>query len=399
MSVPSSVRLLGRFTPSFLGLGLGLGLGLVACSTPKDVSVAVGEITASASAAATALETIPEGEDAAIKHIAETIAAQVKREFEASQEAPPVARRDAHAKHHGCVKAQFDVSADVPADLRAGVFQPSKHYDAWIRFSNGNGKVKDDHDGDARGMAVKLVGVAGEKILDGADRNATTQDFLMINHPNFFVRNAADYVVFNDVVARDGDPRGFFFPGINPFAWRVQEGLIANAIQSEKVSNPLEARYFTMAPYLLGASAVKVSARPCTATAVSDVSSASKDYLREAMASTLAQKSACFELLVQTQRSASSMPVEDPTVEWSERESPFRKVGTLTIPKQSFDSAAQMTYCENLSFSPWHSLPDHRPLGGINRVRRTVYETIARVRHELNGAAKSEPTDLQVPGQ
>jgi hypothetical protein len=37
-------------------------------------------------------------------------------------------------------------------------------------------------------------------------------------------------------------------------------------------------------------------------------------------------------------------------------------------------------------------LPEHRPLGGINRARRAIYEGITRRRHELNGQPMHEPT-------
>ena len=40
---------------------------------------------------------------------------------------------------------------------------------------------------------------------------------------------------------------------------------------------------------------------------------------------------------------------------------------------------------ENMSFNPWHALPDHEPLGAINQMRRTVYPAIVTLRHELNG--------------
>ena len=85
------------------------------------------------------------------------------------------------------------------------------------------------------------------------------------------------------------------------------------------------------------------------------------------------------------------MKVEDSKTEWKESEAPFIKVATITIPKQTFDSEAQMAFCENLSFTPWHSLPEHRPLGGVNRVRRTVYESISKRRHDLNQAPRKEP--------
>jgi len=109
------------------------------------------------------------------------------------------------------------------------------------------------------------------------------------------------------------------------------------------------------------------------------------------MAATLTADDACFEFLVQT-RQSSSMKVEDSKTEWKESEAPFIKVATITIPRQTFDSAAQMAFCDNLSFTPWHALPQHRPLGGVNRVRRTVYERISNRRHELNHVPREEPT-------
>jgi hypothetical protein len=90
------------------------------------------------------------------------------------------------------------------------------------------------------------------------------------------------------------------------------------------------------------------------------------------------------------------MPVEDPTIEWSETDAPFVPVARITIPRQAFDSPEQMLFCENLSFTPWHCVDAHRPLGGLNRLRRSVYETISRVRHELNHAARKEPVDFTI---
>jgi hypothetical protein len=79
-------------------------------------------------------------------------------------------------------------------------------------------------------------------------------------------------------------------------------------------------------------------------------------------------------------------------IEWDESDSPFHKVATVTIPKQAFDLPAQDAFCENLSFSPWHARTDQRPLGVVNRVRKVVYDTVSRVRHELNGVQRREPT-------
>jgi hypothetical protein len=101
--------------------------------------------------------------------------------------------------------------------------------------------------------------------------------------------------------------------------------------------------------------------------------------------------------MVQRQgKDPASMPVEDATVTWDETASPFIPIAKLTIPSQSFDSPAQKTFCENLSFTPWHATTPHRPLGRINRTRRVVYEATSKARHDLNGVQRVEPTDLTV---
>ncbi len=71
--------------------------------------------------------------------------------------------------------------------------------------------------------------------------------------------------------------------------------------------------------------------------------------------------------------------------------SPFIKVATILIPVQTFESAEQLKVCENLSFTPWHTLEDLRPLGGINRARKKAYEVLSKRRREANGALVVEP--------
>ena len=116
------------------------------------------------------------------------------------------------------------------------------------------------------------------------------------------------------------------------------------------------------------------------------------NFLREVMAGLLDQRDACFDFMVQPQIDPITMPVEDAAVEWSEQASPFVKVATIHIPSQQFRSAAQDAFCENLSINPWHALPEHRPLGGINRIRRAVYENISAYRHARNDAPRIEPS-------
>ena len=328
-------------------------------------------------AGANNIEDVPANEDVATQQIEQMIEENVRAEARNG-----LARRGAHAKAHGCVQAEFRILDKLPEEVRVGIFSEARIYPAWIRYSNAFGKVQDDLVDDGRGMAIKLMGI--ERSDSG------TQDFIMINHPVFFVRNAADYVEFQKALSEDS-PFKFFFPGLNPFHFRLHEFRIANAIRSTKVANPLDSQYWSTTPYRFGDTEMKFSARPC-GSASPFAETASPDFLRDNMQKHLAQSEACFDFLVQLRKFPTEMPIEDATIEWSEKDSPFIPVARITIPAQAFTSSEQLEFCENLSFTPWHAIPEHRPLGGINRVRKTVYNTISRIRHELNGEERREPT-------
>jgi hypothetical protein len=75
------------------------------------------------------------------------------------------------------------------------------------------------------------------------------------------------------------------------------------------------------------------------------------------------------------------LAIEDATAVWDETATPFRSVARVTIPVQEPDTGASRTNCEELFFTPWHSLSDHRPLGGINRLRNEVYFASSMHRH------------------
>ncbi|MEM7179766.1 MAG: catalase family protein [Spirochaetota bacterium] len=296
-------------------------------------------------------------------------------------------RRDAHPKHHGCVLGSFRVNKDVPEEFKHGIFQNEKSYSTWIRISNGSIKPKEDSKGDIRGFALKLTGVEGEKILSD-EKN--TQDFLLINHPVLPVGSPKEYYQLFEAAFR-GSPASYIF-GWNPFSWKLNALSIVRKIRSKKISNMLDIRYWSTTPYRLGKYAVKYSVKPCHTPSKAIANTTKPNYLREVMVAHLQEKEACFDFMVQKQVHPTEMPVEDPAVVWDEEKSPFVKLAQIHIKQQKFDSKEQMDFCENLSFSPWHSKPEHKPLGGINRVRKVVYEKVSQFRHERNAVERKEPT-------
>jgi catalase len=293
------------------------------------------------------------------------------------------AARGAHAKGHACVKAYFEVSDSIDADLRHGVFQtPGKVYKSWIRFSNGSSNLakSDDAKKDSRGMALKLINI-NEAGLGLAEGGTNTQEFLMHNNPVFFSANVEDY---NQLVESENKILSFF-SGKNPFKWRLRElGHVFDTLAPPPYS-PLWDNYFSNTAYKLGPHNIKFSAQSCSPspdTASQDQSA--PDFLRETMAGELMKAEACFNFMVQIQDADKYMPIEDPSIEWRESESPYITIATIKIPAQSFDTDEQQQFCEDLSFSPWHTLAAHRPIGQLNRIRKQVYEASSRYRHETN---------------
>jgi hypothetical protein len=297
-------------------------------------------------------------------------------------------RRDAHTKAHGCVKAELTVPTQVPERAKVGLFREASSHQTWIRFSNAFSSIESDGKIDVRGMAIKVMGVEGEKLLE-SEKSEKTQDFLLINTKVFFSPNTAEYVKFTREYVKNESTLGYV---LWPTRWR-QAGILYRSGRTP-ISNPLTSQFWSSVPYKLGDAAVKYSAKPCGGV-VAGKAESSPDFLREAMAATLRTGEGCFDFMVQFQTDALKMPVEDPSVEWDETASPFIAVATLKIPKQTFDSEAQMAYCEGLSFTPWHSLPEHRPIGGVNRIRKFVYERASTLRHTTNGVPRREPASFE----
>ncbi|OTG83647.1 catalase family protein [Acinetobacter sp. ANC 4648] len=316
--------------------------------------------------------------------IADVIEQSIRQQY-----ASGTARRDAHPKAHGCVRAEFHVMEALPNQLAKGIFIPGQTYQAWIRFSNGSRDAKNaDIKRDARGMAIKLLGVSGEKLLED-EKYATTQDFIMINHPVFFVNDPRRYMS----LMQDINSESFFRKLHLPFGLGAKGTFIALNLNTQ-ISNPLQTRYWSMVPYQLGIGpdrqAVKYSVRSCSAKTAPIPKKPSHDFLRDVLRESLQKGDACMEFLVQP-RTSNKLAIEDSMTEWKESQAPFYQVATIRIPQQVFDTPDQNKFCENLSFTPWHALPEHRPLGSVNRLRKVIYDRISRVRHEMNSAKRQEP--------
>ena len=303
----------------------------------------------------------------------------VRINVDAANSTPCYAKRGQHPKHHGCVAATFTVLDSVPTDLRQGLFAKPQSFDALIRFSNG--RQQDDRHADAHGMAIKLLHVPGAKLLEGQE-SQTAQDFVLVDSDVFFTGDMSEYMFLNrGLLGKDQtllEKLGFWVRLIfcHPF-------LLIRILKftGKKPSSPLTSSYFSAVPFSIGRQAVKYVARPRSNAADRPVTTT--NGLSEALARSLANETFSFDFGVDVQTDANSQPIEDPTVSWSRLADGRREwLARIEIQKQSVDPHSALA--ENLAYSPWHGLIEHRPLGLINHMRRPVYRSMAIHRHELN---------------
>ncbi len=333
-------------------------------------------------------ESVPPGE---IEDIAR-IEAKIRRQFDKENPAggPEPARRDQHPKAHGCVAAEFVVEDGLPPELRRGLFREPRSYPAWVRFSSSSPQMRPDTVRDAHGMSIKLMDVPGEKLLE-AEKDVATQDFVLANSKVFFVRSTADYVKFVEAFT-SGRLLRFFFPSGNPGRWRlrVRVNLLVGAREAVGRPTPSRSVLESDAPRSLGQARRPILRAPRRGARRPMPPSPGPDFLREAMARTLATGGVQFDFLVQLQTDPVAMPVEDATILWDERHSPYRKVAALWIPMQEFDTPGGTRWPRTFRLRRG-TVPDHRPLGSTNRVRRRAYDLISELRHGRNGKPRAEP--------
>lgn len=417
-------------------------------------------------------------------------------------------KRDAHAKGHGCVQAEFNVVPDLAEPYRVGLFSKvGQKFDAIIRYSNGSGQSLDGnkqpkHDSvkDGRGMAVKVLNATDGKNLIGT---GATQDFMMIAGTKFFVGSIRDYLQFQKSVATTKSVKPFMVertlrealakaaiedaetasesklsPIINnmlnittltekieslekqtPPASKVELEKINDALSKEKlfflgnviktypldvinilpaidyvkangstelkilmetakqIGSSLTESYSSLTSFLLKSpndnpasdTAVKYIAEPVNcatgtvipSSPVTNPESKSTHYLAEDLNAQLSESEKCFNFYIQplpTQAGAAKKVelVEDPRLDYYPNGNAKKiLVATIKIPVQTVNTLARNNYCEKLSYNPWQALPEHKPLGALNRVRKVAVTASSIRRHFMANTEREEPSSIE----
>jgi hypothetical protein len=299
---------------------------------------------------------------------------------------PGAAQRFGNTKTHGVVRAEFTVLGNIPERLRRGLFAEAATYPAWVRFSGpGPYAPPDLEDFGQLSVAIKVMGVPGDKLLDD---ERETQDLILVSPASFVTPNIRENAKMQRWVRAKA-----------PLVYAIKPGdshllhLFMQLLYSPMHANPLEVQYYSNVPFLLGDDqAVQYSLKPARPARSRIPVRPGENYLRDAMARSLSEGDWPMDFMVQVQTDPHLMPIEDATVKWPEKLSPYVPVARLRLLRQRFDSDEQLAFADALRYNPWHSLREHKPLGNSNRARRRMYAELATLRQKMNGVAHVEPT-------
>jgi hypothetical protein len=301
--------------------------------------------------------------------------------------------RGGNTKTHGIVRGEFVVHQDLPPQLRHGIYAEPRTYRAWVRFSGPGPYITPDiEDVGFMSISIKLMGVPGPKLME---EEKFTQDMFGVSTPTFVTPDTRA----NAQLQIESVKNAQFYYFVNFRRSHILD-LIMQGLWTKTQSSPFEAPYFSCVPYLLGeGQAMQYSIWPKRnrRTPIPRLPlRPPDDYLRDAMVATLAREDVEFDIRLQLQTDPHLMPIENNAVLWPEKLSPRVSAATLRIPRQKFDSRAQLEFAKRLSYNPWHCIPEHRPLGNQSRARRRMYYELSRLRHTMNAVPHYEPTGDEV---
>ncbi|MBN9411226.1 MAG: hypothetical protein J0H69_18940 [Burkholderiales bacterium] len=266
----------------------------------------------------------------------------------------------------GVDDAIFEVADDVPPDLRQHHFQPGARLRCTVRLSNASGIPHGGRKPDMRGAALRL------HLPDG-----NVHELLLTNYPVSHARDAVQSVQFASIMS---GARSLLLPRLL-FTFGPAEMLriLRNLKSATGATRRLADESFWSRGALLWGDAgpVRLKLHP----AVPPVSGMhAPPDLSSDFAQTLLQGDVLYQLSAQRYVDDVMTPIEDGCTGWDESTVPFVKIATLTLSTRDLRSPAAMATAQAVDatpFNPWNAPDAFRPLGNLNRIRRTVYDASA----------------------
>jgi len=302
--------------------------------------------------------------------------------------------RGTHVKSLAFVKGTLTVSKDLPSELQQGIFQPDTSYEIMARYANEPSFVMPDSVAAPRGLGLKVFEVNGDRL--NRDDGLTTQDFLFNNAPMVELTDIQttleivglrekyfdDKVTLAKEIAKRKDAKKQVAPTLLP-----NEFVVGATMFSQSA--------FAYGPYVAKYSLLPTSTAQRNLASKTIPSDAPSTFHRDHLHSYYTTSEATYSFRVQLASDIKAHPVEDASVPWSEDTAPWHEVATITFPAQeSFSDDRRIWWEDKIKLSPWNGIQAHRPLGGINRLRKMVYAQTSQRRAEGNRQKAYAPNSI-----
>jgi hypothetical protein len=313
--------------------------------------------------------------------------------------------RSVHAKSHGIIEGELEILPNLATDLAQGLFAKNSIYPVVMRLSTIAGDMLEDGVSIPRAIAFKVIGVDGDR-LAGSETDRT-QDFLMADGPVFSAPTAKKFLASLKLLAKTTDKAPGLKKALSSVLRGVEAGLESVGSESATLktlgghpnNHILGATFHSQAPIRYGDYIAKMGLFPVSPELIAlkekmvDVGH-DPDALRTAVRNYFETGGGTWELRAQLCTDLKAMPVEDASVKWPEDLSSYRTVARITATSQDTWSSDKVRRVDDgMSFSPWHGLAAHQPLGSVMRARKETYRASAKFRGERNGCPMHEPRD------
>ncbi len=318
------------------------------------------------------------------------------------------ALRSVHAKSHGFLQGEIEIASGLRPVLAQGLFAKPGRHPVVMRLSTIPGDILDDSVSTPRGLALKIVGVEGER-LPGSEGDVT-QDLVLVNGPAFAAPNAKAFLATLKLLAATTDRAEGLKKVMSGAMQGVQKLIVATTgspsptvatMGGQAETHILGETFYSQVPLRFGDFIAKIAVVPVSPelTALTNApleATGSPTAIRDAVVAFFRRQGGTWEVRAQLCTNLDDMPVENAATVWPEDRSLYQTIATITVKTQTAWSEARASAVDDgLSFSPWHGLAAHQPLGSIMRIRKQAYEMGRRFRAERNGRVIEEPRELR----
>jgi hypothetical protein len=340
---------------------------------------------------------------ATMQHITRTMAAHYRHAY-----------RPVHAKSHGILAGKLSVADVLPEWLAPGLFAKPNTYDVIMRFSTNPGDLLADNVSTPKGLAMKILNVKGEMVEN--HREHSTQDFVCINADEFTAPDPAGFLKQLAIFDKNIETSEGIKHAVSVTARATNAALKvvgAHSATLEGIGAPavhiLGENFSTCVPLRFGNHVAKLKITPGSfslkrltgkSVNLSEDYNVIENLIREFFQNETAIWDVNVQLALAGEDSPTSVdeknfPIEKADQHWPVEKSPWQKIATLTVmPQDSYSDGRQLFADEQLSFSPWHAMAAHQPLGGIMRARLKAYEEAQKYRMQRNSRTLIEPTSI-----